>query len=340
MPESSLSLTNDDFRAEVEQFLRSVPSTDVTRIVKRGLANFYNPPPLPGQTASHRWSFMYRTAQLTTRVVVTSSTITYDHTDGTNERELTLASGTWPSWAADGTITITNQSFSVDQRISDTVLTLSEFDNPGADISSGTSYSLDTRDVRLPDDYAGIDGPITFGVPTSFPSIQITSEQRIRELRQDNFTLRTFRPYLGAIRPRNMPTSGASGVGERFELMLWPIPDAVYFLEVPYTIVPNTIGTSGTNVSPYPLGGGLHGETIMASIMAIAETYLDPAPRTFPKAADYMRRLASSVGLDAKVNVPEFFGYNGDGSDLRGFQKFDERRWVDVTVAGVLYSGL
>lgn len=340
MAESSLSLSADDFKDEISQFLRSIPSPDVTRILKRGLLNFYNPPPLPGQVASHRWSFMYRTAQLTTRVVVTSSTITYLQTSGTNPHELTLAAGVWPSWAADGTITIANQSFGVSTRVSDTVLLLSETDNPGADIAGGTSYQLDTRDIALPDDYAGIDGPITFGVPTSFPSIQITSEQRIRELRQDNFTLRTFRPYLGAIRPRSMPTIGVDGVGERFELMLWPIPDAVYFLEVPYTIVPNIIGSPASLLSPYPLGGGLHGETIMASVMAIAETYLDPAPRTFQKQADFMRRLASSVGLDSKVNVVEHFGYNGDGSDLRGFQKFDERRWVDVTVAGVLYTGL
>ena len=83
----------------------------------------------------------------------TSSTITYDHTGSTYEREVTLASGTWPSWAKDASILLDGMVCDVEDVKSDTVLTLDAVLNPGADLEAGTSYVLYPRYYVLPEDF-------------------------------------------------------------------------------------------------------------------------------------------------------------------------------------------
>ena len=81
-----------------------------------------------------------------------TGTITYDHTGGSNERQLTLSGGTWPSWAAQGRIRINDVVYPVDSRVSSTVITLGSSMNPTADISSGSSYELYKSVYPLPTD--------------------------------------------------------------------------------------------------------------------------------------------------------------------------------------------
>lgn len=81
-----------------------------------------------------------------------TGTITYDHTGGANERQLTLSGGTWPSWAAQGRIRINDVVYPVDSRVSSTVITLGSSMNPTADISSGSSYELYKSVYPLPTD--------------------------------------------------------------------------------------------------------------------------------------------------------------------------------------------
>ena len=69
---------------------------------------------------------------------------------GTNEREVTLATGTWPTWAAYGQIRISNTTYDIESRVSDTVITLPERTNPGADVAAGTSYEIFRSRYPLP----------------------------------------------------------------------------------------------------------------------------------------------------------------------------------------------
>jgi len=74
----------------------------------------------------------------------TTGTIEYDHTGSANEFEVTLSGvgAEWPAWAATGVITILGVEYTVDARISTTILTLDSSSNPGADVAASTAYSL------------------------------------------------------------------------------------------------------------------------------------------------------------------------------------------------------
>jgi len=103
--------------------------------------------------AERDWRYMDRWFKFTTDASYSTGTITYDHTGGSSERLVTLASGTWPTWAAYGIVLINQQMYQVEQRLSDTTLTLTEQANPGSDLAAGTEYKIYREAFTLPADY-------------------------------------------------------------------------------------------------------------------------------------------------------------------------------------------
>jgi len=99
------------------------------------------------------WSYLYTLGRLVTSAPYSTGTIFYDHTGGTFERMITLTGGTWPTWAAYGTIVISGIPYDVDERKSDTVITLTDTANPGADVTAGTTYNIYRDNYILPADY-------------------------------------------------------------------------------------------------------------------------------------------------------------------------------------------
>jgi hypothetical protein len=100
------------------------------------------------------WNYYLRPHRIVTSAQQESSTITYDHTGGSSERLVTLAAGTWPTWAEYGTLLIDSVPYEVDRRLSDTTLTLTESKNPEADVAALTEYTLFRESYTLP---AGFD---------------------------------------------------------------------------------------------------------------------------------------------------------------------------------------
>jgi len=98
------------------------------------------------------WDYYMKEGRIDLVANQSSSTIEYDHTGSGNEREITLASGTWPSWAKYGRIRFGDVVYPVESRVSNTLLTLSEEFNPGADVSTGTSYNIYRSVYPLPAD--------------------------------------------------------------------------------------------------------------------------------------------------------------------------------------------
>lgn len=79
MAETSLTLTRTILLRHVGRHLgydrdsanwSSNQTSDVNDIVDRGVAQFYNPPILPGEAAAHRWTFMRPTAYISTEASV------------------------------------------------------------------------------------------------------------------------------------------------------------------------------------------------------------------------------------------------------------------------------
>jgi len=108
---------------------------------------------------AHKWSYLTKHGRIRTNPPYKTGTIVYDHTGGANEREVTLTGGTWPTWASSGVIVVNNIAHQVDQRVSNTVLTLDSIVNPGADIAAGTAYTIYQDTYDLPADFITIDMP-------------------------------------------------------------------------------------------------------------------------------------------------------------------------------------
>ncbi len=104
-------------------------------------------------TRERDWAYLLNEHRIQLDVKYTTGTIVYDHTGGTNEKEVTLTTGTWPSWAAEGRIVIDSVVHQVHSRVSDSVITLDATMNPGSDIAAGTTYSLYHTTYPLPENF-------------------------------------------------------------------------------------------------------------------------------------------------------------------------------------------
>lgn len=98
----------------------------------------------------HPWKYYQRRHIFQTSAEYTTGTVAYDHTGGSNEREVTLSSGTWPTDAAYGVLQVGDDNWPIATRESSTVLTLDINRNPGADIAAGTSYTWYREAYPLP----------------------------------------------------------------------------------------------------------------------------------------------------------------------------------------------
>jgi len=101
---------------------------------------------------TRRWNYFIGRGRLSTVAYYSTGTITYTN----STRAITLDSGTFPSWAAFGTFQASGVEYPVASRDSDTQITLSVNNNPGADIAAGTSYRLWRDTYPLPVDFLEI----------------------------------------------------------------------------------------------------------------------------------------------------------------------------------------
>lgn len=303
MAESSLSISYEQLQKEVGYVLGFGLDTRewndqeymlADRYIQSGLRMFYSPAAINGH--SHQWSFMRPIAEMETVAPYATGTVTV--VDGV----VTLAGGTFPSWAANGDLSVASRIYSIASRDGDTQVTL---DDLTVDVTAGATYELRRYAYDLPDDWAGVDGPLTFqpGANDFRKSIKIVSEILIRQWRQhDSYS--SF-PRTAATRVR----SHEATVGTRYEILFFPAPDDVYAIQYRYKAAPNDL--SKTN--KYPLGGQPHAETIKAACLAVVERESDEV--NGPRQAYYMERLQTSIDIDQRENSPKFLGKNLDRSD-------------------------
>lgn len=102
------------------------------------------------------WRCLHRTdGRIQLVAPYSTGTITYDSAT----RALTLAAGTWPSWARDGHVRISDVVSDIES-VSGQVATLDATKSPNDDIAAGTGYSLFRRWYPLPNDFRSMDGPM------------------------------------------------------------------------------------------------------------------------------------------------------------------------------------
>jgi hypothetical protein len=269
----------------------------VTQAINSGLRRFYMPPvvKIDGRDVMHEWSFLKPVTSITTDAPYSTGTITI--VAGT----VTLASGTWPTWAADGNLNVSNTSYTVASRTSDSVIVL---DDTTATAAAGTTYSLLHNDYDLPDTFGALEGPLTFYSQSGKAEIRVVSDARIRVLRQTQKVASNW-PTEAAVRPRD--TAGATG--QRWELMLWPDPDASYFIQYRYIILMNALVSSS---SEYPVGGMLHSETLLSACLYSAALEIQHDEHTQQYEREWKDRLMASVIHDRRAHTAEWLPYNAD----------------------------
>lgn len=333
MAESTLSLTFNQLADEVGAVLNlgrdhtafsAAQAADVAAIINRALRQFYYPTPLPGERSGYSWSFLHPVTTITTTVPYSTGTV------GVALGVVTLASGTFPSWAAGQEITISGTTYTVNTRDSNTQVTLTDLT---VTVTAGTSYALAQVAYDAPADFGGIRGNMTYAtnVTDSSPLVKV-----------DEYTIRNYRafPDANAYKPRMFAvrTKAFVTTGQRYELLFYPTPDAAYTLTYAYDAYTGAITTT-----QYPLGGMAHAETILASCLDIAAQYLksnEQSDRAVKLSISnrnlFLDRLAASISQDRGSMVPDHLGPNLDRSDGRHWSKQDQLS--AVTYQNVLYT--
>lgn len=306
MAESTLSITRTQLRLAIARELgegRDLTaidadfSSDIDDVIDKGCRQFYSPIILPGERNAHSWSFMRPLLSFTLNATQTSSTVTI--VDGV----VTLASGSWPTWAASGVLVINNVRYSVAARTSATVLAL---DNTTLDAAAGTSYSLQQDDYDLPDLFGGFVGRLAYAPTSDVIAIplQETGIGNILDLRQRNPSSVAMQPKWYATHVSDQ--TGATGT--RWTLSIHPASDTERTVIGEYFINPYQL----TADLPYPMGGQPHAETLLESCLAAAEVNFKGGRGEHY--AMFLSRLAASVSLDRQRSMPGVIGYNGDPS--------------------------
>jgi len=186
-------------------------------------------------------------------------------------------------------------------------------------------------DYLQPFSFGGTVGPL---VHVAEDQIRVglakTTAAQILSWRQLNLSLASW-PQLYAERP----VAQGGMQGQRWEIMLWPSPSAVYVFKGTQRIQPLAPG----NNQQYLYGGPEHSQTIIEACLAAAELMMGEVG---PPAAEFAACLKTSMALDETMHQPEYLGYNGDNRrdpsnpamrDSRHFENFSP-----VTVSGGVYS--
>lgn len=319
-----LTVTLGSLREEVQRFMGYGRSTvfssmstafqgDVTSIINRGLRQFYYPPPLPGETSSHQWSFLMKSDDLPIPAPLTPvDTVTV--TGGT----ATMSGGTLPQdirhsvvqFGADGPFyDVINRNGNTNFTISDTTLVIS---TP----TTATFYYayIDLGGAEI----VGTDSQISYTYNYGKKALKHVNSQYIKRLSESTAVQHIGYPEYFAIEPHTWPASNDQSVQD-FRIAVYPFPQVAMSLHMHAKYAPQAL----SNANDQPLGAPSHSETIVVSCLAIAEEFGDTPSSQYREL--FMQRLAASVMSDRTGMYAGNLGYNKDQSDLA------DRPWRRIT---------
>ena len=319
---STLALTVGELRQEIQRYFgfgRNSPWSsiqvdgqgDVLSAMNRGLRQFYNPMPMPHSTGT---------------VAITAGSVT--------------VSGATTAFTAD----MVGRLFKCNNEIREvtafaTATSITIDRAMAAVVSAETTYEISGVSYDLPDDFGGLKGQIAFDDGEGYSPLQLVNESAIRHRRSQKTTLQGV-PEYAAVVPKTVATGTASE--QAYKMLVWPIPDKVYDLNFAYTVMTNRVytGFDGAGMAAsdayYPVGAMVHGETLLASCLAVAEQMMDEFNNPGKMHGKYMERLAASISYDRRTALPDGFGYNSDNSD-RIMVSTSRRRLQHVTRNNITY---
>lgn len=156
--------------------------------------------------------------------------------------------------------------------------------------TASITLSAGVYEYQMPDDFGGIAGThLTYQAHSDVQGPSLVGEHAFRSSVEAN-PVQSGRPAIATIRPRTV--AGELVSPTRFDIIFWPTPSRQDVLLYEYSAVQDAV----TCKVDIPAGAGVHGETIIASCLAIAEEYV-VSPTTGYKQL-FRERLASSVAMD------------------------------------------
>ena len=313
---------------------------DVVSCIERGLRQFYNPPPMPNETSSHEWTFLRGEGVIETVAPYTTGTISSSGTT-VNGEDTSATDTTEPTFtsAMVGRILHTeNQLREIAAFVNSDQITLDRAFAANLTTSGGVgkTFEILANEYTLATDFGGIRGSFTYRDGDGYMPLRLVNESAVRMLRSQE-SIRKGVPEYCAIVPTT--TDNDSTNAQTYKLSLWPFPDKVYDLYYSYTVFvesPTDNAASNADDNNVPTGGMMHGESMLASCLAVAEQMVDEFNNPGKMAAAYQQRLAASISFDRRQMLPDGFGYNADNSD-RQMNVPSRRRLQTVSYRDTLY---
>lgn len=299
--------TYHDAVQNVLDYYNADPSAEAERYARNAVLAAYREVP-----NTKRWSYYLTRGRLNTVASYTTGTVVFDLTGGANERQLTLTTGTWPSWAALGTVRISNVEYDVASRISDSIVTLSELSTPPADIAS-SSYTLYRDTYPMPTDFVAAGELVALGhgpLKYHHPDDWVKAQRSAAGPGQPYFyTFKSDPNYFGAI-----------------AVSFFPGPDAAYEIDYIYQRHPRTIttldyntGTATTSAASATVTGSgtAWASSMVGTVIRFSEDALNTPTGPGGLSPSIVERVVSAVGSATSLTLDAVAGATLSGVRYR-----------------------
>ena len=268
---------------------------------------------------AHDWSFFRPVKEITTSAPYATGTV------AVASGVVTLSGGTFPSWAEQGILKVSNSYYNVASRDSGTQVTL---DDTTVTVTAGTSYELAQHEYDLPTGFDAIDDDIVYDPGSEYlhPALKQRDDGVLRQYRQDN-------PFFDSPRLWSLRTVEFNPtVGSRRILVLYPTPDKAYVLRAQMRLRPTMI--DGTN--QYPIGGEMLSQLFLEACLAAAERNYDEGNNQHTKRFNEL--LPQMIERDLERTSPKTLGQTvSSHGPVRDYTRLDRaQRMGDVSIDGIV----
>jgi hypothetical protein len=299
MAEPELAQTGDEVVAEVAHFLgwgrlayaslSAAQQAHWTAINKAAIRlAFLNPPPIGN--VQHKWSFLITQASLN---LYATGTAVGDPDGGTT---ITATDSVFTAAMVGGTIAFTTSenTYTISGYTSGTEITVSE--TIAGETSGDTFTVTGYYEFNLPAGFGQITGPITYSDVTYTPPLTCSGDGAVRLRHQQSTTYGRPTDFGVLWKSRT-----AASTAQVCALRVWPRPDSLYTLIVPYSLAPDAV-----DLTEYPPAGPWYAALYRAACLAVAEeTFLDMRGL---KWQGFMEALDSAIRHDRETTAPENLG--------------------------------
>lgn len=202
----------------------------IRRAIQDGYRDFAN---------ARDWLYLHKPYRILTNRPYSTGSIFYDHAGhGSGSRIVSLAGGgTWPTWAADGTLRVDTGEYQSVRRLSDVRLQLDENYNPGSDLATGSEFTIFQSRYALPETFVRMDRPQSENL---WNGAEYVDPAEFLELEKRGESVGVPRVYSILQHPR---------LPQRYALCFYPAPDSALQMDMIMQVKPRPLVYTGANAA-------------------------------------------------------------------------------------------